>query len=76
MISANSTIVGTTVSIAMRTMVSMPLRPRSSTRVSPPVLRSRWKRSDSAVHVPEGHQRQPPHRVHGDRGEHARRAIA
>ena len=31
----------------MRTMVSMALRPRSSTRVSPPVLRSRWKRSDS-----------------------------
>ena len=40
--------VGASWSITMRTMLSMPLRPRSSTRVSPPVLRSRWKRSDSA----------------------------
>ena len=40
--------VGTPVSMVMRTMVSMAPRPRSSTRVSPPVLRSRWKRSDSS----------------------------
>ena len=39
--------VGTACMITMRTMVSMALRPRSSTRVSPPVLRSRWKRKES-----------------------------
>ena len=39
--------VGTSCMITMRTMVSMALRPRSSTRVRPPVLRSRWKRSES-----------------------------
>ena len=38
--------VGTKVISVMREMFSMPSRPRSSTRVSPPVLRSRWKRSD------------------------------
>ena len=39
--------VGRNVISTMREMLSMPSRPRSSTRVSPPVLRSRWKRSDS-----------------------------
>ena len=33
--------------IANDSSVSMPLVPRSMTRDSPPVLRSRWKRSDS-----------------------------
>ncbi len=39
--------VGTSVSTIRRESSSMPLRPRSSTRVSPPVLRSRWKRNDN-----------------------------
>ena len=47
MIMKNSTIVGMRVISAMRLMFSMPVRPRSKTRVSPPVLRSRWKRIDS-----------------------------
>ena len=55
----------------MRTMVSMALRPRSRTRVRPPVLRSRWKRSDKQMHVLEGEHRQPPHRVHRHLGENA-----
>ena len=43
----NSTSVGAVLSIVKRTMVSMPLVPRSMTRLSPPVRRARWKRSDS-----------------------------
>ena len=39
--SATSTMVGISCRITIRTMTSMPARPRSSTRVSPPVLRSR-----------------------------------
>ena len=40
-------IVGIAVSIVIRTMDSMPFRPRSRTRVNPPVFRSRWNRSES-----------------------------
>ena len=47
MMKESSITVGTSCMITMRTMVSMALRPRSSTRVRPPVLRSRWKRSES-----------------------------
>ena len=52
-------------------MVSMALRPRSSTRVSPPVLRSRWKRSDSWCMCSKAMIGEPAHRVHRDLGEHA-----
>ena len=57
--------------ITMRTMVSMPLRPRSSTRVSPPVLRSRWKRSDSWCMCSKIMIGEPAHRVHRHLGEDA-----
>ncbi len=40
-------IVGTVLRMVKRTMVSMPLVPRSITRDSPPVRRSRWNRSDN-----------------------------
>ena len=63
--------VGASCRITIRTMVSMPLRPRSSTRVSPPVLRSRWKRSDSRCMCSKVMERQPAHRMHGDGGEQA-----
>ncbi len=61
--------VGTSCRMTIRTMVSMPLRPRSRTRVSPPVLRSRWKRSESMMHVLEGDERKAAHRMHRDLGE-------
>ena len=63
--------VGTACRMTMRTMVSMPLRPRSSTRVRPPVLRSRWKRSDSWCMCSKVLEREPAHRVHRHLGEHA-----
>ncbi len=63
--------VGTSCRMTMRTMVSMALRPRSSTRVRPPVLRSRWKRSDSSCMCSKVRIGEPAHRVHRHLGEHA-----
>ena len=47
-VSANSSMVGAVASMVKRTIVSMPLVPRSMMRDRPPVRRSRWKRSDSS----------------------------
>ncbi len=46
-VTANSTSVGAMLSTMKRTMVSMPLVPRSIMRLRPPVRRARWKRNDS-----------------------------
>ena len=67
--STNSMIVGISVSTARRESSSMPERPRSSTRVRPPVLRSRWKRSERRCMCSKVLQREPPHGVHGHLGE-------
>ena len=42
----NSTMVGIRIISSMRVICSTPRRPRSRTRVRPPVFFSRWKRSD------------------------------
>jgi len=47
-VSANSNMVGAVLSMMKRTIVSMPLVPRSMMRDRPPVRRSRWKRSDNS----------------------------
>ena len=50
-------------------IVSIALRPRSSTRVRPPVLRSRWKRSDNWCRWTKTSIGEASHRVHRHRGE-------
>ena len=52
-------------------MVSIAFRPRSSTRVKSAGLALEMKAQRQLVHVLEGEDRQPPHRVHRDFGEHA-----
>ena len=65
----NSTSVGAVLSTMKRTMVSMPLVPRSMTRLSPPVRRARWKRSDQPVQMLEGLEGQLAHGMLADAGE-------
>ncbi len=61
--------VGTVLRMVKRTMVSMPLVPRSMMRDRPPVRRSRWKRSDRLVHVHEGPVGELAHGMLADAGK-------
>ena len=58
--------VGAVASMVKRTIVSMPLTPRSMMRERPPVRRSRWKRSDSSMQMHEGAEREDAHRILAD----------
>ena len=50
--------------------VEMPRVPRSMSRDTPPVWRSRWKRRLQAVQVAEHAERDAPDRALGDAHEH------
>ena len=63
--------VGESCSATSRTMVSMPLRPRSSTRLRPPDLALEMEAQRQLVQMREGAHRKPAHRVHRHLAEQA-----